>query len=203
MSQGKKITKPEKKQTSPPDTNSPPASNDNKNVAQTSQDAQSLIGNNPIVHGFTVNKKSKSPIEWKKPLFLTAYYEQFTVTHTCGAIGISRRTFYAWMEDDENFNKAFTIVENSITERMMRTAMARGIRGSDNLLMFMLKYRDPAFRDKAVAELDPKTVDNLVNTFVEALRKNVPDACPHCHVNLNLSGKVSKMLMSLSKPMVS
>lgn len=179
-------------------SDSPPISD---NDAQVTQKDQSLEGNRDIVHAFIIDPKSKSPLEFKKPLFLKAYYDQFTVTHTCGAIGIARRTFYAWMEDDKNFNKAFNIVERSITERMMRTAMARGIRGSDNLLMFMLKYRDPSFRDKAIAELDPKTVDKLVNTFVDALRKTVPDSCPNCHHNLNLTPRISKMLQSLSKPL--
>ena len=76
---------------------------------------------------------------------------------------------------------------------------ARGIRGSDDLIKFLLKYHDPGFRERSHLDIDPKFIDNIVNAMLDALRKTIPETCPHCKTNLGLTNKVNKMLLSLSK----
>lgn len=154
----------------------------------------------PIPHGFVMNPNAHSArFERKKVAFLENLYDALTPEHTCQAIGVSLRTFYDWLKNDKNFNDAYVRVDRHLTARLARQALSRGIRGSDNLLMFMLKSRDARYRDKVQAEVDPKQLEQIVSTFVNALRKNVPNTCPHCKSDLKLDGKVREMLVGLSK----
>lgn len=152
-----------------------------------------------IQHGYSINSERPVRSEIKKLAFLDAYNRFITPAHTCQAIGVSLNTFYLWLNSDPKFSQAFQIVERHLTDRLVRVAAARAIKGSDNLLMFMLKARDPRFREKLQAELDPKQVDALVRDIVGSLRKNIPNTCPHCKKGLNLSEKVEEMLADLSK----
>lgn len=161
--------------------------------------SQSQVDDQPVAHGFVPNPDASQPrSENRKLTFLDNYCTQWTITHTCLASRVGRKTFYEWMKNDASFAAAFEIVDASVTDRFKRVAMRRADRGSDNLLMFMLKYRDPGFRDRVQAEIDPKQIEQIVNTLVDALRKFIPDNCPHCKNNLNLTNKVANMLEGLS-----
>lgn len=158
----------------------------------------------PIEHGFVPDPKNRlQRIEKKKLAFLDHYNTFITPAHTAQAVGISVRTFYQWCKDDARFLSAFETVDRHLTDRMIRIATSRAFRGSDNLLMFMLKSRDGRFRDKINAEINQADIERIVGTLVNALRKSIPDTCPHCKVNLNLSAKVEQMLTALSKGVAS
>lgn len=153
-----------------------------------------------IEHGFVPDLSSKHRAREKRKLaFLDCYYDQMTISHAAAAIGISGRIVYEWQADDRKFARAFDICWQAVTDRLKRVGMSRAIRGSDNLLMFMLKAHDPSYRERIQAELDPKMIDNLVNTLVDSLRKVVPNNCPHCKMNLGLTEKVARMLSNLSQ----
>ena len=153
-----------------------------------------------IEHGFKPNPEARLPLqEMKKVQFLNVYIKIKNPALTCGALGIGRRTFYDWMDNDKKFKEAFDHV-NWVTVGMMAAeATRRAEDGSDHLLEFLLKAYDPIYRDKVSAELDKSEIDRIVSTLVEALRANIPDTCPHCKSNLNLSSKVEMMLQALSR----
>lgn len=156
--------------------------------------------NEVVEHGFIPNPNARRQGQERKKLaFLDNYNKFVTPAHTAQAIGVSVRTFYDWCKDDANFNAAFQVVDKHLTDRLIRIALSRAFRGSDNLLMFMLKARDGRFREKIAAEINQADIERIVSTLVAALRKSIPDTCPHCKVNLNLSAKVENMLASLSK----
>lgn len=155
-----------------------------------------------VKHGFKPNLKAQDrQAEKKKLKLLNCYYEEMTITHALSRVGVDFPTFEVWRENDKSFSKAFAVCWNAITDRLKRIGIKRGLNGSDNLLMFVLKQQDPSFRDKMLTEMDPKIVENIVNTLVLALRKNIPDSCPHCKNNLHLSQKVARMLSSLTMGM--
>ena len=153
-----------------------------------------------IEHGFTPNPEARLPLqEMKKVQFLNVYIKIKNPALTCGALGIGRRTFYDWLDNDKKFKESFDHV-NWVTVGMMAAeATRRAEDGSDHLLEFLLKAYDPQYRDRVSAELEDGEVARIVSTLVDALRSNIPDTCPHCKSNLNLSQKVEMMLQTLSR----
>jgi len=130
--------------------------------------------------------------------FLKAYPHELTITHTAAKVGIARETFYLWRDSDPGFAKAMESVDWMIHERAVKVAYKRGFRGSDILLLRILQKKDQAWREKITNEIDPKVIDGLVERFVMAVRRNVPDMCPHCQTKLGLTKKVAKELENLS-----
>lgn len=184
----------------------------NKELAQPLPDEKAVIAqgsqtndtpkesDKPVEHGFTPDPNARlQRIEKKKLAFLDNYNTFITPAHTAQAVGISVRTFYQWCKDDVRFASAYEAVDRHLTDRMIRIATSRAFRGSDNLLMFMLKSRDGRFRDKINAEINQADIERIVSTLVSSLRKSIPDTCPHCKSALNLSAKVESMLLALSK----
>jgi hypothetical protein len=107
-------------------------------------------------HGFTPKKREA---------FLTMLAEGFFVKDAAKQIGLSRRAVYNLRERDEEFRKAWEEALEEGTEVLEAEAYRRGMgwtetrhdkngkpyevyRYSDNLLMFMLKKRDPSYRDR-------------------------------------------------------
>lgn len=182
-----------------------PLQDENIALAKDSQESdKQKESDNPIEHGFEPDPNARlKRIEYKKLAFLNNYNKLITPAHTAQAVGISVRTFYQWCKDDARFMAAFETVDRHLTDRMIRIATSRAFRGSDNLLMFMLKARDGRFRDKINAEINQADIERIVSTLVSALRKSIPDTCPHCKANLNLSAKVEQMLTALSKGVAS
>lgn len=152
-----------------------------------------------VAHQFVPDPEGKPMSETRKLAFLDYFNDFLTPAHTCAAVGISLRSFYDWLEKDKLFKKAFFVVDRHLTDRLVGMATARALRGSDNLMMFMLKARDPHYRDKIQAELDPKVGEKMAKDIVNALRRSVPESCPHCKMNLGLSQKVADMLKNLGK----
>lgn len=104
----------------------------------------------------------------KKEVVLAAYRETGIVGVACDAGGVSRATFYNWLDADPEFaSEAMAAVEHA-ADRMEAEAIRRGVDGvetavfdkngnevgtitkhSDVLLIFMLKARRPQrFRDR-------------------------------------------------------
>lgn len=50
---------------------------------------------------------------------------------------------------------------------------------------------------------DPEVIAGFVKQVTAILRKELPDACPHCHTKLDLPVKIAKKLQELSEKMAS
>ena len=79
----------------------------------------------------------------KKDLFLEAYAELGTITHAAKAADIGRRTHYDWLEDDEEYAKAFADAEQAAVDMLEGEARRRAFAGSDTLVIFLLKGMRP------------------------------------------------------------
>jgi len=186
-----KLSTPQKNGEKPAENAIPPKGNEEKGEKK----AEHIV----VQHGFIPNNEGRPMSESHKLAFLDYFNDFLTPSHTCQAIDISLRVFYDWLDKDPAFKKAFHIVNRFLIDRYARMATSRAFRGSDNLLMFMLKANDPMYRDKVQAELDPKMIEAMAKNIVNALRRSISDTCPHCKTNLGLSGKVEVMLKNLGK----
>lgn len=103
--------------------------------------------------------------------FLCTLAETGNVTRSAAAIGASRSTVYEWREADAEFAKEWERAMRVATLGLEDEARRRGEEGveepvfhmgavcgtvrkySDTLLIFLLKARDPKYREKTAMEL--------------------------------------------------
>ncbi len=103
--------------------------------------------------------------------FLATLAETGNVTRAAGAIGCGRSTVYEWREADDDFAKAWERAMRIATYGLEDEARRRAEEGvdepvfyqgiecgtvrkySDTLLIFLLKARDPKYREKTAMEL--------------------------------------------------
>jgi len=149
---------------------------------------------------FVPDPNSPAYKEKNKRRFLDQFVKHGTVGDACKTSGVNRSTVYRWRQQDAPFAEAFDEVNMTITDDLEGHALARAKAGSDLLTIFLLKTRNPErFNDKYMQGISAKMIDNLVNTLVDALRKNVPNNCPHCKTNLGLTDRVAETLKHLSE----
>jgi hypothetical protein len=107
-------------------------------------------------------------------LFLATLSQGGTVTAAAEKANIGRRTIYDWKESDPEFAAQFedayqrgiAVLEEEAVRRAYhgteRPIFQKGVQVgsvkefSDSLLMFLLKSRDPRFRDKTQVEMTGK-----------------------------------------------
>ncbi len=99
-----------------------------------------------------MSKSSIENTELKKQAFLDHYPTFQKATKTSLAIGITDQTHYAWMNTDEEYNKAFKALKKRLDSDRLEENEAeihrRGLEKSDLLLMFETKKLDTDYRDK-------------------------------------------------------
>ena len=93
-----------------------------------------------------------------KKAFLNIYPEAFTVTDACKRAGINRTTYYAWMDSDPQFVKDMETAKKSAVDLLEHEARSRAIKGSDTLLIFLLKGAAP---DKYKDRLEQKVTADV------------------------------------------
>ncbi len=82
--------------------------------------------------------------------FLEALTEAYTINEAAKIAGVSRSWIYTVRERDEDFAKAWDDAYQAGTESLEATARKRATdpkKGSDILLMFLMKKRDPSYRE--------------------------------------------------------
>lgn len=87
-------------------------------------------------------RRGKFRTDWPNR-WLRAYVHYGTVTAACRASGVSRQTFYALRDNNEDFARLYKMADEMITESLEQEAIRRAIDGSDSMLQFMLRSRKP------------------------------------------------------------
>lgn len=82
----------------------------------------------------------------KKALFLDLLREGATVADAVDGIKSSRQTVYRWRNEDEEFDEAWEDAVEKGTDELEKAARDRALKGSDTLLIFLLKARRPEYR---------------------------------------------------------
>jgi hypothetical protein len=99
--------------------------------------------------------------------FLVAYSKLGTIRAACEAIGINRQTVLNWRNADKKFAARFNETAVEFTEALETIAHQRAVSGSDVLLMFTLKKRDPSYRERFGHEHNGRmTLEQLVQASI-------------------------------------
>ena len=106
----------------------------------------------------------------RRRTFLDTLAAGLTVTQAADAAGVHRATPYRWREEDRTFAADWTQAERAGTDTLIGEARRRAVDGvdkgiyysgkrvdstraySDTLLMFLLRQRDPSFRERPPAD---------------------------------------------------
>ena len=100
-----------------------------------------------------VERARRATSQEKKRAFLTALATGVTVGEACQDAGISRRTAYDWREADAGFAADWAKADDDGRDSLVKEVRRRAMQGSDVLLMFLTKQRDPSFREAARIEM--------------------------------------------------
>lgn len=78
----------------------------------------------------------------KKALFVEAMHNNLgNVTASCKAIGISRRTYYNWIEDDPEFKEDIDAVAEELLDMAENTLLSKIESGDTTSTIFYLKTK--------------------------------------------------------------
>uniref|UniRef100_A0A6M3KNE7 Putative terminase small subunit n=1 Tax=viral metagenome TaxID=1070528 RepID=A0A6M3KNE7_9ZZZZ len=102
-----------------------------------------------------------------KKAFLSTYPDAFTVTEACKRVGIDRRSFYSWLENDAAFKTDFEYAKQAaveLLERACRTRATRAKSPSDLMAIFLLKGAAP---DKYRERIDSRVSGDVRIRVVE------------------------------------
>lgn len=136
----------------------------------------------------------------KRKIFLQHYREQGTRLTACRLSGLSRSLVWMWERQIPSFAAAMREAEQEVTEKLEDSAIQRATSGqSDQLLMFLLKARDRSkYGERIRHDFAIKTLDAVVEEVLKAIQANVPEFCPHCRTNLNVTPAIAKELLAMS-----
>ena len=70
------------------------------------------------------------------------------VSVSCDAVGISRQTYYDWLEKDEKFRKEIYEAKLRMMDDMEQVLVARAVDKSDTALIYWLKYNHPKYKEQ-------------------------------------------------------
>ncbi len=109
-----------------------------------------------------------------------------TITEAEKLTNIDRQTVYNRRNQDKNFTKDMTVALDTRTQILENDAYKRAMVKLDLLLMFLLKARDPKYRDKQEINHDGNTTfnDQIINARPR-INLNNDDPLKPCS-NLNI-----------------
>jgi len=96
----------------------------------------------------TNNETIQKRIDEQQLAFLKAYKNLSTITAICDHLGISRETYYDWMEKYPNFKKK---IESANNERkdMVESQLVKAIKNNNiTAIIFWLKSRHEDYKEK-------------------------------------------------------
>jgi len=126
-----------------------------------------------------------------KKRFIEVYSELGHIGKAAEACGIPRRTLYGWRTQDKTFAKAWADAEYASTAVLEDEAQRRAIEGtekpvyqggklvgtvreySDTLLIFLLKGKNPKYRDNHRVELTGKDGEAISIQTVDAVDRDL------------------------------
>lgn len=150
-----------------------------------------------------------------KQRFLEEYINYANIMETCNAVGMIRRTFYQWLEGDEEFGAKFKKAEKMALGVLEDEAHRRAVTGvdkpvyqggvlvghvkeySDPLLILLLKARAPhKYKDRFAGELTGANGQPLLEHLkIQHVHSVIPLATAEEHI---IQNKEAEQLMSPS-----
>lgn len=94
-----------------------------------------------------IDKVNKMAI--KKPQAIELWRETHGhISKICSALGISRTTFYNWMNEDAEFATALVDVEAELSDEIREVLISKAAEGDMTAVIFYLKNRHPDFKQE-------------------------------------------------------
>lgn len=88
-------------------------------------------------------------LDGKKRRFVDLFDQLFGhITNTCQAVGISRQTYYDWLEKDPDFATAILESEAHLNDEIRQVLIEKAASGDMTAVIFYLKNRHPDFKQK-------------------------------------------------------
>ena len=86
----------------------------------------------------------------KKKQFVALYNQLLGhISNTCSGVGISRQTYYDWLEDDSDFRDLILNSEMNLNDELRQELINKAATGDTKALIFYLTKRHPDFKEKA------------------------------------------------------
>lgn len=89
-------------------------------------------------------------LDTKKDKFVELYRAPESggnISNVCSATGISRQTYYDWLDKDEAFGKAMYDAKMEKCDEMEQQLYQRGYEKSDTALIYWLKNNHPNYKE--------------------------------------------------------
>lgn len=113
-----------------------------------------------------IGKVNKMTI--KKPQAIELWRETHGhISKICSTLGISRTTFYNWMNDDKEFATALVDAEAELSDDIRDVLISKAAEGDMTAVIFYLKNRHPDFK--------PQPTTLIQNNFGEHARKELEE----------------------------
>lgn len=103
-----------------------------------------------------------------KKQILEKLTKNFTISSVCHAVGIDRKTFYRWIEEDSNFKQqAYENIQEckkDVTDLATTRLIQQIDSGNLTAVMFWLNNKDPEINDKSMymSETEIKELSSLL-----------------------------------------
>jgi hypothetical protein len=113
--------------------------------------------------------KQTDKLDNKKVRFVELYRAPESggnISVVCSAVGISRQTYYDWLENDETFGKKMYEAKMEKCDEMEQQLYQRGYEKSDTALIYWLKNNHPNYKENPIAAAEFKNGDQSVKIVV-------------------------------------
>lgn len=106
-------------------------------------------------------KTRKETTAQKKKRFIKAYSSRLcNISKACEVVGISRTTYYKWVDKDDKFKKALKDAEEDFFDSLESTMYAKAIKDQDTTMLIWLsktkmKHRGYVERQEQEVSINP------------------------------------------------
>lgn len=129
--------------------------------------------NEPPLEGELINSPGPGrPTEYSEEtvkLFEFAFGEGYNITEACQYVGISRETYYSWLEKHEGFSDKMEWAKGRLN-RLAKEAIRDSLKAKDpNTARWFLDRRDPDFKPKTevTPNLGAEETRNKIKEFLD------------------------------------
>lgn len=108
---------------------------------------------------------------------VAAFNNDFNITEACHYAGISRETYYTWLENIEGFSDKMEYAKTAPTRKAKEVVMNAINEGEDaNLAFRYLQARDPDYKQKGELEVSPnkQLTEQKIEEFLDDTN-DIPD----------------------------
>jgi ACT domain-containing protein len=109
-----------------------------------------------------------------------AFNNDYSIVQACQYAGITRQTYYNWLENIEDFTEKMEIAKQMPLRKAREVIIKAVNEGDTNLAFKFLQVRDNAYKNKTAIEIDPKTktLEDKIKDFLNDPAnkpENLPD----------------------------